>query len=207
MRHTVETHNLPSRTLARGSRFDDRDGVGVLVLPADVCFAHAPDIVDVAPAGTAQAGASTCRPKTAARINSRHGARRLQYQDQSIWLARGMAGSKVFTQLRFFVTDNDCAIAVASTWLIYTTHSGTQARHIASAEHRRVKMRRTVGIAVAAIVAASAIGFGVKVLLFSSPVGVAQVEAPINAGMNVFQMHLDHPNIKNLPVEDVKDPF
>jgi hypothetical protein len=60
---------------------------------------------------------------------------------------------------------------------------------------------------VIAIVAVLAIGLGVKVLFFSSHVGVAQVEAPRNASMNIFQMHLDHPNIKNLPVEDVKDPF
>lgn len=56
---------------------------------------------------------------------------------------------------------------------------------------------------VIAIVAVLAIGLGVKVLFFSSPVGVAEVEAPINASMNVFQMHLDYPNMKNLPVQDV----
>jgi hypothetical protein len=56
---------------------------------------------------------------------------------------------------------------------------------------------------VIAIVAVLAIGLGVKVLFFSRPAGVAQAEMPINASMNVFQMHLDYPNMKNLPVQDV----
>jgi hypothetical protein len=57
---------------------------------------------------------------------------------------------------------------------------------------------------VVAIVVVLIIGFGAKVLFFSSP--AAEAEVPNNASMNILQMHLDHPNIKALPVEDVKDP-
>jgi hypothetical protein len=28
-----------------------------------------------------------------------------------------------------------------------------------------------------------------------------------NGSMNILQMHIDHPNINNLPVLDIKDPF
>jgi hypothetical protein len=55
---------------------------------------------------------------------------------------------------------------------------------------------------VIAIVAVLIIGFGVKVLFFSSPAAEAEV-----AGMDVFQIHLDYPNMKDLPVHEVKEPF
>jgi hypothetical protein len=57
---------------------------------------------------------------------------------------------------------------------------------------------------VVAIFAVLIIGFGVKVLFFSSP--AAEAEVPDNASMNILQMHLDYPNMKDLPVQDVKDP-
>jgi len=57
---------------------------------------------------------------------------------------------------------------------------------------------------VIAIVAVLMIGFGVKVFFFSSP--AVEAEVPKNAGMNIFQLHMDYPNMKTLPVQDVKDP-
>jgi hypothetical protein len=55
---------------------------------------------------------------------------------------------------------------------------------------------------VIAIVAVLIIGFSVKVLFFSSPAAEAEV-----AGMDVFQIHLEYPNMKDLPVHEVKEPF
>jgi hypothetical protein len=40
------------------------------------------------------------------------------------------------------------------------------------------------------------------VLFFSSPAAETEV-----AGMDVFQIHLDYPNMKDLPVHEVKEPF
>jgi hypothetical protein len=57
-----------------------------------------------------------------------------------------------------------------------------------------------------AVVAVILIGFGVK-LLFRAPAVEAGTPTGANASMNILQMHRDHPNIKNLPVLDVKDPF
>ena len=49
------------------------------------------------------------------------------------------------------------------------------------------------------------IGFGVKVFFSSNP--TAEAEVPKNVGMNIFQMHLDYPNMKDLPVHEVKELF
>ena len=56
-------------------------------------------------------------------------------------------------------------------------------------------------VAIAAIVV---VGFGVKVLVSSSRAH-ANLEAPTNARMNVLQMHLDYPNMKNIPVQNIHD--
>jgi hypothetical protein len=58
-----------------------------------------------------------------------------------------------------------------------------------------------------AIVAVILIAFGVKLLFFSAPAAEADMQANKNGSMDVLQMHIDHPNIKNLPVLDVKDPI
>jgi hypothetical protein len=57
-----------------------------------------------------------------------------------------------------------------------------------------------------AVVAVILIGFGVT-LFFRTPAGEAGIHRDAYASMNILQMHRDHPNIKNLPVLDVKDPF
>ena len=57
-----------------------------------------------------------------------------------------------------------------------------------------------------AVVAVILIGFGVK-LFFRVPAVEAGTPIGANASMNILQIHRDHPNIKNLPVLDVKDPF
>jgi hypothetical protein len=68
--------------------------------------------------------------------------------------------------------------------------------------------------AIALAVAASfLIGFGVKLFFLSdtqrSILAAAEADIPAvkNGSMNILQMHIDHPNIKNLPVLDNKDPF
>jgi hypothetical protein len=57
------------------------------------------------------------------------------------------------------------------------------------------------------VVAVILIGFGVKLFFFSAPSAEADLHAVKNSSMNVLQMHIDHPNIKTLPVLDVKDPI
>jgi hypothetical protein len=58
-----------------------------------------------------------------------------------------------------------------------------------------------------AVVAVILIGFGVKLLFFSVPAAEADIFAVKNGSMNAFQLDIDYPNIKNLPVLDVKDPI
>jgi hypothetical protein len=58
-----------------------------------------------------------------------------------------------------------------------------------------------------AVVAAILIALGVKLLFFSAPAAEADIHAVKSDSMNVLQMHIDHPNMKNLPVQDVKDPI
>ena len=60
---------------------------------------------------------------------------------------------------------------------------------------------------VITVVAVILTGFGVKLIFFSAPTAEADLDAVKNGSMNVLQMHIDHPNIKNLPVLDVKDPI
>ena len=60
---------------------------------------------------------------------------------------------------------------------------------------------------VIAVVTVILIGFGVKLLFFSVPAVEAGIRTGANASMNILQMHIDHPNMKNLPALDVKDPI
>jgi len=47
----------------------------------------------------------------------------------------------------------------------------------------------------------------VKLFFFSAPAAEADIFAVKNGSMNVLQLHIDHPNIKSLPVLDVRDPI
>jgi hypothetical protein len=58
-----------------------------------------------------------------------------------------------------------------------------------------------------AVVAVILIGFGVKLFFFSVPAAEADTYAVKNGSMNVLQLDIDYPNIKNLPMLDVKDPI
>jgi hypothetical protein len=58
-----------------------------------------------------------------------------------------------------------------------------------------------------AVVAVILIGFGVKLFFFSAPAAEANLHAVENASMNVLQMHIDHPNMKTVPVQDITDPM
>jgi hypothetical protein len=56
-----------------------------------------------------------------------------------------------------------------------------------------------------AVVAVILIGFGVKLFFFSTPAAEADTHAIPSASMNVLQMHIDHPNRNNLPVQKMHD--
>jgi hypothetical protein len=58
-----------------------------------------------------------------------------------------------------------------------------------------------------ALVAVILIGFGVKLFFFTAPAAEADIRAVKGGSMNVLQIHIDYPNINDLPVLDVKDPF
>jgi hypothetical protein len=52
-----------------------------------------------------------------------------------------------------------------------------------------------------AVVAVILVAFGAKLFFFSPPIA----EANVNGTMNIHQMHLDYPNMKDLPVQKVND--
>ncbi len=56
-----------------------------------------------------------------------------------------------------------------------------------------------------AVVAVILISFGVKMFFFSAPTAEANINAVSSASMNALQMHIDHPNIKNLPAQKMRD--
>ena len=58
-----------------------------------------------------------------------------------------------------------------------------------------------------AVVAVILIVFGVKLFFFQAPAVEAGIPPGANASMNILQIHSDHPNVKDLPVLLVKDPF
>ena len=60
---------------------------------------------------------------------------------------------------------------------------------------------------VIAIVIVLIAGFAAKILFLPNPTAEAQSPAATAAKMDVFQMHLDHPTIRHLPEQTVKEPF
>ena len=58
-----------------------------------------------------------------------------------------------------------------------------------------------------AVVVVVLIGFGVKLFFFGAPAVEAGIPPGANASMNILQIERDYPNIKDLPVLGVKDPF
>jgi hypothetical protein len=57
-------------------------------------------------------------------------------------------------------------------------------------------------IAIAAVIL---VGIGIKVLFFPSLPAEAQPPAT-NSGMDIFKMHMEYPNIKDLPDQRVDEP-
>ena len=55
---------------------------------------------------------------------------------------------------------------------------------------------------IMAIAVVLAIGFGVKLFFFSSPIAEANVDAVSGVRMDISQMHQ---NVRNLPVQSVHD--
>jgi hypothetical protein len=76
--------------------------------------------------------------------------------------------------------------------------------HFAIAAEVGGSMRLHYAIAVVAVIL---IVFGVKLFFFQAPAVEAGIPPGSNASMNILQIHRDHPNIKDFPVLDVKDPF
>jgi hypothetical protein len=58
-----------------------------------------------------------------------------------------------------------------------------------------------------AVGAAILIAFGVMRFLVPAPAVEGGIYTGANASMNILQMHIDHPKMKDLPVLDVKDPI
>ena len=56
-----------------------------------------------------------------------------------------------------------------------------------------------------AVVAVMLIGFGVKLFFFPAPAAEADTPAVASASMNILQMHINHPNIKNLKEHELHD--
>jgi hypothetical protein len=54
-----------------------------------------------------------------------------------------------------------------------------------------------------AVVIVLVIGVATKWFFFSTP----PAEAQLRPTLDVFRMSVDHPNMKELPVRDVKEPF
>ena len=58
-------------------------------------------------------------------------------------------------------------------------------------------------VAVAAVLV---MGTAVKVFFFASPAAQAEIELSNNQ-LDILQMHRDYPNMKSLPVLEIKDPI
>ena len=58
---------------------------------------------------------------------------------------------------------------------------------------------------VIAVVAVLIIGIGAKQFLLPPKQAEADIQAIPNASMNVLQMHIDHPNKNNYPVQKMHD--
>jgi hypothetical protein len=65
-------------------------------------------------------------------------------------------------------------------------------------------MRPYLAIAIVLILV---VLFAGKMFLFPKPAAQARSPAATTASMDVFQMHLDHPAIRQLPDQTVKEPF
>jgi flagellar basal body-associated protein FliL len=60
---------------------------------------------------------------------------------------------------------------------------------------------------IIAMVLVIVVSFASKMLFFPSPAAEAQSSAATAANIDVLQMHLDHPTIRHLPEQSVKEPF
>ena len=58
---------------------------------------------------------------------------------------------------------------------------------------------------VIAVVAILLISFGVKMFFLSAPTAQAEIPAVPSTSMNILQMHSDHPNGSNLPLQQMND--
>lgn len=58
---------------------------------------------------------------------------------------------------------------------------------------------------VIAIIAVLLVGLGARVFFFSYPAAQADIDAKPSASMNVLQMHIEHPNMKDLPAQKMHD--
>ena len=56
---------------------------------------------------------------------------------------------------------------------------------------------------IVAVVLVLVVGVGMKWFFFSTTPAEAQLEAPT---LNILQMETDYPNMKDMPVQNVKDP-
>jgi hypothetical protein len=58
---------------------------------------------------------------------------------------------------------------------------------------------------VVAVIAVLLIGLGAKLFFLPATDAEASIHAAASAGVDVLQMHVDHPNIKDLPVQKTDD--
>ena len=81
---------------------------------------------------------------------------------------------------------------------------GAEMPRVAAYHHARQGMIAMRVHNIIAIAAAFVFGFGVKGFL-SSPPANAGHDAQTSAGLNVLQMHLGYPDMKNMPVQKMND--
>jgi hypothetical protein len=60
---------------------------------------------------------------------------------------------------------------------------------------------------VIAVVVVLLVGLGLKMLFFPNRAAEAESQLRTEASMDIFQMHLKHPHIKDLPEQRVEEPF
>jgi len=71
-------------------------------------------------------------------------------------------------------------------------------------------MRASMRVAVAgiAVVVLVVVGFAVNAALISTPPADAEtVTGSIPKGISVYDLHVNHPNMKDLPVQEIRDLF
>ena len=65
-----------------------------------------------------------------------------------------------------------------------------------------------VAVAGIAVVVLIAVGFAVNAALISTPPADAEtVTGSIPKGISVYDLHVNHPNMKDLPVQEIRDLF